>query len=229
MKAQQVARSSHSAIVMDLGDVEREAARTVSRARAEAEQIVSQARVQATAEAARLREEGRLAGHAEGFAAGQEEGRKQGHDEAVAQTAALVQELVGRWNQTLEALQQNMAPHHADARADLVRLALAVAGRVTHAEGLRNRKVAEATVAEALRTIGAARMVSLHVNPAEIEAIGAYLPGLQAKLRSIESVELVADTEIAHGGCTVCFGGGEIDARLETQMKRIADELLAGE
>jgi flagellar biosynthesis/type III secretory pathway protein FliH len=141
---------------------------------------------------------------------------------------ALVQELVGQWSQALGVLQEHMAPHHADARADLVRLALAVAERVTHAEGLRNRKVAEATVAEALRTIGEARKVMLHVNPAEAEAMEAYLPDLLAKLGTIESVELKEDESVTAGGCEVRFGGGVVDGRLETQVKRIADELIAG-
>jgi len=229
MKAQQAARSSQSAIVMDLGDMEREGANVVARARAEAEQIVASARSQAAAEGSRLREEARLAGHAEGFAAGQKEGRKQGHDEAVAQTAALVQALAARWGQTLDAFQQNMAPHHADARADLVRLALAVAERVTHAEGLQNGRVAEATVNEALKTIGTARKVILHVNPQEVAAIEKYLPDMLAKLRTIESVEMKADETVTPGGCEARFGGGVIDGRLETQVKRIAEELLAGE
>ena len=51
-------------------------------------------------------------------------------------------------------------------------------------------------------------------------------PELLSKLRSIEEVELTEDEEISPGGCVLRFGSGQIDARIETQLDRIAEELL---
>jgi flagellar biosynthesis/type III secretory pathway protein FliH len=45
-------------------------------------------------------------------------------------------------------------------------------------------------------------------------------------VRSMEHVQLVPDDAISPGGCTVRFGAGQIDATIETQLRRIADELL---
>ncbi len=229
MKAQQAVRSMQSAIVMDLGDVERDAQRMVAQATQEADQILAKAKAKAVAEALQIREQAKTAGHAEGFQTGHAEGKKQGHDEALAQARQALEELTARWQKTLDEFHQNMAPHHADAKADLVRLALAIAERVTHQEGLRNRDVARATVAEALRMIGAARKVALHVNPEEVSVVETYLPELLAKLRTLESVEVCPDAAVTAGGCLVRYGGGEVDARLEEQIQRISDELLAAE
>ena len=228
MKAQPQ-QSGQSAIVMDLSDLEREAANILSRARAEAGRIISDARATADRESLRIREEARQVGHREGYNAGLELGRVQGHDEVVAQTSQQLRELTARWSQTLELFHQNMPLHMADAKTDLVRLALAVAERITHVEALRNRQVVQATVEEALRTLGSARVVALHANPQEMDLLETYLPDLLTKLRSIESVELTADETVAPGGCELRFGAGQIDARLETQLQRIADELLATE
>ncbi len=122
-----------------------------------------------------------------------------------------------------------MPAHAADAKTDLIRLAIGIANRITHQSAAMNPEVARRTVEETLKMIGSARSVMLLVNPAEIEMLEAYLPELLAKLRSIESATLTADESISPGGCVVRFGAGQIDAQLNTQIARIADELLARE
>jgi flagellar assembly protein FliH len=229
MKAQSGSRVRQSAIVMDLSDLEREAGSILANARAEASRIIVDARTAAERVGAGIREEARQAGHRDGVASGLEEGRKFGHDEAVAQTAEKLAALLERWSKTLDVLQQHMPAHVADAKTDLVRLALAVAERVIHQEAIRDRKVAQSTVEETLRLIGSARKVVLRVHPDEMASLEKYLPDLIQKVRTIESADLVADENISPGGCEAQFGAGKVDARLETQIQRIADELLAGE
>lgn len=233
MKAHTTANVQNSAIVMDLADLEHEGAAIVARARAQAQQMVAEARAQAQREVARIHEAARQAGHQEGHAAGLQEGRQQGHDEAVAAVGAQLKELTARWSQALEVLQQNMPVHVADARVDLVRLAMHIAARVTRQEALRNRQVAPAIVEETLRLVGSGtgaagtgRRVSLHVHPGEIDVLNQFVPELRVKIRSIEDVQIVPDDSISPGGCMVRFGAGQIDATIETQLQRIAEELL---
>jgi flagellar assembly protein FliH len=229
MKAHTAPRSQPSAIVMDLSDLEREASQIVARASAEADRIIAHAKSNAERESLHIREEARRAGHQEGLAEGMTEGQKAGHDEALGIYSQALKDVAARWTQTLDILHQNMPAHVADAKVDLVRLAIAIAERVTHQEALQNRGVAEATVAETLKMVGQTRTVVLLIHPDELEAIETYLPDLLAKIRTIESVELTPDPSITPGGCVVRFGAGEVDARIETQLKRIADELLASE
>ena len=231
MKAQTQSRVRQSAIVMDLSDLEQEAGAIIINARAEAARIVAEAKTAAERESVGIREQAKKAGHQEGFKAGNEEGRKAGHDAAVAATAEKLNALMERWTRTLDILHQHMPAHVADAKTDLVRLSLAIAQRVTRQEGLRDRKVAQATVEETLQLIGAARKVVMHVHPEELAAASkpATLPQLLAKVRTIESVEFTADESVGPGGCEARFGARQDDARLETQMERIFNELLAGE
>ena len=226
MKAQPKSRLADSAIVMDLSDMEHEGAVLIDRARREAARLLADGAAAAQRQTVAIREQARQAGHQEGLQAGLAEGRQQGHDEALAAVAAQLKDLSARWSQTLDLLRQHMPEHVADARQDLVRLALAIALRVTRQEALRNRQVAAAVVEDALRTAGNARRVTLRVNPAEVDALGQYLPDLLAQLRSIEEVELTPDETLSPGGCDLRFGAGQIDARIETQLDRIAAELL---
>ncbi len=225
MKAQQAAKSRESAIVLDLSDLEREAGLIVSRARAQAAAIVAEARADAAREALRVREEARVAGQAEGRKNGLVEGRQQGHDEALAATQKVLMELQSRWGQMLELLRQHMPVHVADARTDLIKLALAIAEKVTRQEGLRNRAIAPSLVEETLRMIGTARLVSIHAGAVEMDLLQQYLPDLKRKFGSIESMELVIDESVGPGGCEL-RGAGIIDARLETQLRWIAEEIL---
>jgi len=229
LKAQTTHHMRESAIVMDLSDLEVQAARIVSQAKAEAARILAEAKSTAEREQLRIREQARQAGQNEGREAGLAEGRKLGHDEAVAAHAVQLKELTARWSQTLELLHQHMPVHLADVKTDLLKLALAIAERVTHAEVLRNRQVAPAVAEEALRMIGAARRVALHVSPMEEPQLEAYLPELLGQLRQIEEVELIADEAVSPGGCVLRLGSGEVDAQMETQLARIRDEMLGGE
>jgi flagellar assembly protein FliH len=218
-----------SPIVMDLADLEREAGEMLARARAQASKIVAEARSEAQRETVRIREDARIAGHQEGLQAGLAQGRQKGQEEAFAGAQQQIRDLTARWSQTLELLHQHMPAHVADARTDLIRLALAIAGRVTRQEALRNRRVAPALVEETLRMVGATRKVAIHVSPVEMDLLRSYLPELQARIRSIESVELVPDQAVGAGGCVLRFGAGEVDARIELQLARIAEELLGVE
>ncbi len=214
---------------MDLSDLEREAARIVARAQGEAARIIADATAAAEHDTLKIREQAKAAGHKEGLEAGLKQGQKQGHDEAAAAVGAQLKELTARWSQALELLHQNMPVHLADVKTDLLKLSLAIAARVTHAEALRNRQVAPAVAAEALGMIAAARRVALHVNPIEEAVLEEYLPELLANLRAIEEVELVADEAISPGGCVLRMGGGVIDATVESQIARISAELQGEE
>ncbi len=214
---------------MDLSDLEHEASRILMEARAEASELIAAARASAADEAPKIREVAQKSGHEEGVQAGLEEGRAAGHAEATAQYAQALLDLTTRWSQTLDLLHQSMPAHAADAKTDLIRLALAIANRITHQQPARNPEVAKAIVEETLRMVGSARAVVLLANPAEVDMLQTYLPELLAKIRTIESVQLTPDKTISTGGCIVRFGAGQIDAQLETQIKRITDELLASD
>jgi flagellar assembly protein FliH len=233
MKAQSAQHIQQSAIVMDLADLEREAAAIVARARAEAARVLAEGQAQVQKEVARIHETARQAGYQEGLAAGLQEGRQKGQAEALAATDAQLKDLTARWSQTLELLHQHMPAHIADARTDLIRLALHIAARITHQEARRNRHVAPAIVEEALRMVaggtgapGTGRRVTLHVHPQEVDALQKYVPELLSKIRSIEDVQIRPDESLSPGGCILRCGAGEIDARIETQLDRISDELL---
>lgn len=230
VKAQQLEqRVRQSAIVMDLADMEHEGTRIITEARKQAEAIVAKAREEAIRDGERLREEARAAGHAEGLAKGMEEGRQAGHDEAVVQVKQGLEALIGRWDGALEAFEQGLPTHLADVKMDLVQLAVAIAAKVAKTEGLRNKGVIQANVDAALGLVSAGRKVGIAVHPDELAVVEGYLPELATKFRQVSGIEVIADDTLTPGGCVLRYGSGCIDGRLETQIDRIAAELLVRE
>ena len=215
-----------SAIVMDLADLEQQASQMLARAQRQAQDILAAARAEAQKDGQQIREQARQAGHQEGYDAGFQEGQTKGHDEAQAQAGAGFNTLVARWSATLEKIEANLPMHLADVRVDLVKLTLAIAAKVTRQEALRNSAVVQANVEEALALVTAGRSVVVQIHPDELSVLEGYLPQLVERFRSINGIELKADPAIEPGGCLLAFGSGQIDARLETQIQRIADELV---
>jgi len=229
VKARQTHHLQTSAIVMDLADLEIQARTLIAHAQSQAAAILQSARDQATAEATAIREEARRAGHEAGVQTGLPEGLEKGRQEALAQHAPAVAQLLACWQQTLGVFQENLPAHLADARTDLVRLALAIAAIVTRQEALRNPGVVQANVEAALALVTAGRHVVLQLHPEDLTTVQTYMPTLVASFKNVAGIELQTDPTVARGGCITRFGAGQVDARLDTQIQRIADELLAKE
>jgi flagellar biosynthesis/type III secretory pathway protein FliH len=229
VKAKHADQIKHSAIVLDLADMEHEGQRIVEAARQEASALVARATEEATREAARIKTEAREQGHAEGLEAGLSEGRIAGHEEAVAQAGDGLKGLIDRWSNTLAALQAGMPTHLAEAQRDVVQLALALAGKVTQQAVRGNPEIAKANVSAALELVAAGRRVQVRVHPDEVAVLEAYLPDLQSQFRSTAAIEVSGDEQVTPGGCVLEYGSGSIDARLDTQLDKLASELLARE
>ncbi len=65
------------------------------------------------------------------------------------------------------------------------------------------------------------------VDPADLEAVEHATPGLAAAGGG--AVRVVADEAVPRGGCVVEHGAGEVDARIETKLQRLAGLLLGDE
>jgi flagellar assembly protein FliH len=114
----------------------------------------------------------------------------------------------------------------AESKTAVIRLAIAIAERVTKRLGVLDHEVAVANVDEALRLVVHTADVRIAVHPTQRATLADVLPRIQAKWPALKHVELVEDAAITPGGCRIYSGGGEVDADLELQLARIAEELV---
>ena len=82
-------------------------------------------------------------------------------------------------------------------------------------------------VREALKSVGQERQLTLLIHPDHREMVQANLDRLQALVGSSRQIHLVANPDIAPGGCVVESELGVIDAKLETQLKCLEEILLS--
>jgi len=157
--------------------------------------------VQARADADVLRTEAASAGREEGLARA---------TEIVVRAALLHDELLAR------------------AEAELVELALAVAGRVLSRIAERD---GGAVVEVASRALDAARQrseVRLRAHPEDLAALRAAEPQLLGSLPGARRVALVGDETVGRGGVLVETEAGSYDARLTEQLEALGRALRRG-
>jgi flagellar assembly protein FliH len=163
----------------------------------------------------------------------QEQGRQEGMRDAERRIQQAAEQRVTKAVTDLQAaLRQAVATLESDRQSwiaawesQAVRLAAAIAERVIRQELDREPEITLRLIRESLEMAAGAGRVSLHVSPQDRQTLGERLDRLVQDLRRLAEAEIVADPEVAPGGCRVVTEFGEIDQRLQTQLARIVEEL----
>jgi flagellar assembly protein FliH len=235
-EAQRIARD---AIVLDLGDVQAQAAQLMEQARKRAEAIVSEARAEREKILANVHAQARAEGLAKGTEEGKRAGAEQGRAAALGEWKSKLDQLEKRWTESLASFESQRDRMVTEARADVLRLAMACTEKIVK----RCVEIEPGVVADqmdaALSLIARPTEVLIQVHPDDASTAEAALPALMARLRTIRHAEFITDGTLARGSCVVRTrgsgaeaggggGGGEIDASIAAQLERVAEMLLPG-
>lgn len=213
-------------VAFSTSDFEQEAAALLDEAKRRAEATLGRAQEQGAA----ARDtgfdigvaEGRELGYREGFAQGMEAGREQAYDASAATVTDLLLTLETIL-QTFDAAREELT---ARATTEVTPLAIAIAARVCKRAGQFDANVCAENAAAALRLVIRAHDVKLYVNPQDAQHMRSLLPALARRFPAMGHVELCEDAALAPGGCRVHTAGGLVDADLQTQLDRIAADLV---
>jgi flagellar biosynthesis/type III secretory pathway protein FliH len=74
-----------------------------------------------------------------------------------------------------------------------------------------------------------ATRVTIEVSPEDAPIVAESMPQLSAALPEGATVSIVARAEIARGGCVVRSSEGTVDARIETQFRRMREGLFGAD
>ncbi len=176
--------------------------------------------------AARGYEEGRTSGfrsgYEEGLASGLQEGRASGaraaRDEFSQESAGLsaaiesiAAQLETRWTELL-----------ADARGNLIHLALRAAQKIIRAHVEVVPDAVRANLAAAIDRLADNGCLTIEMNAADVEIMSAELETLQRGLDRNAALRLVPSERMARGGCVLEGGSGRVDLSIETQVEVLA-------
>lgn len=233
-------RLLEEALVLDLGDLVRQADVLKRRAADEAAAIVDEGRRERERLIATARREGFAKGEAEGRAQGLEAGRVQGAAEAIAERRARLDEIDAGWSGALGEFAATRERVLREARTDVLTLALLIAEKVTRRIVERDRTVAVTQLESVLGLLARRTRLVVAVHPDDEPVLRGALPGVMARFPMAEHVELAPDGAAPRGTLVARMavesggsgwgggggGGGEIDASIQTQLDRIAAELV---
>lgn len=146
-------------------------------------------------------------------------GEKAGFDAA----AEKIESLKALLSEAVEALRRAQIQLQRDAEKEIVELALSVAERVVGHEVKANREGVVAVVVEALQKVEHQEAVVIKINPADIDFLDRLQLPLSSFFSNPDAVAIEADESVGAGGCMIQTGGGDIDARLESRLRVVAE------
>ena len=194
---------------------------------------LERARERAGSERARIvagaEEAGFAAGKEAGFAEGRAEGIEAGRAEGEREHAERLEKVAGGWEAALASFEAHRGAMVSSAREDVLRLALAVAERVVRRAIDADASAAASLLDAAIAEVRDASRLTVRASERDAPAIGRRLNELAERLDAGEHTRLVIDATLQPGDVVVeTDAGGMVDARLATQLDRIAEALLPG-
>ena len=222
------ARNLASAAAFNYDDLRRQADEFVASARRQAQQLLADAAAEAHQVRQRAHDEGRAAGQREGLAAAQHLVDARAAEIAANQTQEQLRTVLPAFQAAVRALEIERDRWLSVWEGAAVKLSAAIAEKILRHELSKRPDLALPIVREALQLAAGQPHVRLHLHPQDLKQLGASGQEAVAGLSALGQSELIADESIARGGCYIETRHGVIDARLETQLGRIAGELTEG-
>jgi flagellar assembly protein FliH len=187
----------------------------IGRIRAEAARIVAEARQEAAKIKLRATEEGRQAAIAAAQAS-----LKQRLDSQLTNVMAALDQVTKTIEQSRHAWQQHWEQH-------AVGLATAIAARICRRELSKHPDITLQWVREALELVAGNAAIEVHLNAEDHAALAEHVEQIAQRLTGLGTIRIAADSTVSAGGVRVETQFGSLDEQLETQLARIAEELLS--
>ncbi len=227
LKSTHYRSANKEAVVLDLGDLGRQAAKLRQIAEAKAEAILAAAREEAAQLTANAAAQGDERGHAEGLERGLAEGRAKGEAEARQARDEALKQLERQWRDKLDSFDAAHTAFLREARSAMLQLAVRLGEKVAHRTAETDAEVVLDQARDVLARVLEPASIDLRCCPADHAVLKDALPGLRERFANVAGVELREDEGISPGGLVLRNGSGQIDARIETQLDRLAALLIA--
>jgi flagellar biosynthesis/type III secretory pathway protein FliH len=221
------AGAAREAIVLNLGDLRREADRLREDAIAERDRILRDARAERDRILEGASERGYEDGYREGFAKGVEQGERDGAEKAYAECAERVSSVEKSLADALESVEAERERVLLETKGDVLSFACAFAERVTKRVVEVDAAVVESQLEAVLKLVLNATRLSVLIHPDDREACDRIAPALSRRRIAESPIEFSEDDTLRRGSVVLRTDKGLIDASVDAQIDRMV-ELLIG-
>lgn len=153
------------------------------------------------------------------------EGHARGMDAGREQFDASVAESAGALKAAAEALQQSQERFLDGLEPQVISLVKLLVTRVIDVEIRTNPEVLRHTVRRALRQLAGQYAVTLYLHPDDVAAIEEHQVSLLKNVPGVETLHVTAGEGIEPGGCIARSDSMEVDARLQSLLEQVLDDL----
>ncbi len=227
IRGTQAKRAARDAVVLDLGDLQRQGQVLIARAQAQADQILAEAREQRQQIINGADKVGHAQGYERGLGEGREAGLKKAMDEALERNAADIERLVVSWSSAFEEFEASRQRMLLETGEDVLVFAMQIARKVTHRVVEHDPSVVIDQIKAVLPLVIEPTGLRISVHPEDVTMAQQALEPIMTRLNASASANIVEDAELSRGSCVVHSpaGGGMIDASIGTQLDRIAEQI----
>jgi flagellar assembly protein FliH len=156
-----------------------------------------------------------------------------GRKAAEAAIERVLDERVGKRMETLLPALETLMAEMNNAKAQLLNrweqsaltVATAIAERIIRRELAKDPQITLDLIADTLRLAAGMTEISLHISPTDYENLGTQITRLAETVGRLAPSAIVADAAVSPGSCCVKTKFGEIDQQIESQLRRIEEEL----
>ena len=205
-------------------DLRREADDVITQARQTAAHLLATARQEADA----LREQTLDAAREEGLQAARIEVERRADELASSRLAVQLETALPALKSAAEGLQAERDRWLIRWEQTAVRVGVAIAEKLVKSQIATRPELASGMIADALRLAAGQPRIIAHLHPDDLAAWGDQSPRIVESLTACADSTLIADPLVSRGGCRIETIHGEIDARVETMLERLAQELVDG-
>ena len=155
-----------------------------------------------------------------------EESREAGKAEGFAEGKAEVDRLIERTQVVLERAQDKRAEILSETEKQIIDLVLLIARKVIKVISENQRNVIISNVIESLRKIKSKGDIVIRVNLADLKLATEHKEDFIRQIENVKSIQVVEDTSVDSGGCIIETDFGEIDARIASQLAELETKIL---
>ncbi len=186
--------------------------------------------VQAQEEVNQIKKQAGEQGRQEGIAQGLKEAEKQNNQAVQKKAQQIVQKKIQNVVPLLQQASQQLE-HEKQAclsrwESQAIELVIAITEKVIHRSLNQTPEIVKERIEEVLKLTVGNSQITIRIAEEDMETLEEFQETVIGTLSQHANVKLIGDTNFTSGDVVVTTEHGVVDARIKTQLERIADELL---
>jgi flagellar assembly protein FliH len=155
-----------------------------------------------------------------------DKGREEGHEDGFNNGKAEVERLIERTQVVLQRAQDKRGDILKETEKEIVDLVLLISRKVIKIISENQKNIIISNIIEALRKVKTKGDVIIRVNLADLALATEHKQEFIKLMEGAKSIQIAEDGSVDNGGCIIETDFGEIDARISSQLAEMESKIL---